>query len=160
MNEKWLRKAIAEGFMGLITLRLEGAPAADAVTKTVDIWLIALTKGRTWDEEQDMFRIKSTFETLFATCERWPSPAQFLRDMPLPMSQPGLPAPALTDEQRKTGNVVLDEIISTLGGRARAQRTTALQTNKQFEVSRQKAQRSVNELQQKASQVQQTERYP
>lgn len=159
MVEKWLRKAIAEGFMGLMTLRLDGAPAADAVTKTVDIWLIALGKGRKWDEGQDTQRIKSTFETLFATCERWPSPAQFLRDLPPPISRPGLPAPAMTDQKRKTGNVALDEMISTLGGRGRTQRLTAQQESKKFEISRQKAQRAVNELQQQVHQVQQSERY-
>jgi hypothetical protein len=138
--EKWFVRAIGEGFQGLITLRLDGAPPADAVTMTLDIWLVALTKNRQWDEALDAERIKATFETLFSSCESWPSPARFLRDLK-PRKLPALlPKPARTADQLKSGNEALDGIVAKLKGRMGAQRITALPTDKQFEMSRQQSQ--------------------
>lgn len=151
MAEKWFERAIVAGFQGLVTLRLDGAPPADAVNLTLDIWLVALTKNRQWDQALDAGRIKETFESLFASCERWPSPARFLRDLkprPLP---PLLPKPTRTDGQVKTGNVALDGIVGVLKGRVRAQTVTSPKTDKQIEYTRQRAG-------QIAAQLQETER--
>lgn len=139
MAEKWFERAILAGFQGLVTLRLDGAPPADAVTMTLDIWLIALTKNRQWDEEQDAERIRQTFESLFASCERWPSPARFLRDLK-PRKQPLLlPKPERTADQLKSGNAALDNIVAKLKGRSDARRITAPKTDKQFTVHRQQS---------------------
>jgi hypothetical protein len=139
MTEKWFKRAILAGFQGLVTLRLDGAPPADAVTLTLDIWLVALTKNRQWDEAQDAERIKETFESLFASCERWPSPARFLRDLK-PRKQPlMLPKPVRSADGLKSGNAALDRIVAVLKGRSRSQRVTAMKTDTQFEISRQQA---------------------
>jgi len=139
MTEKWFKRAILAGFQGLVTLRLDGAPPADAVTLTLDIWLVALTKNRQWDEAQDAERIKETFESLFASCERWPSPARFLRDLK-PRKQPlMLPKPVRSADGLKSGNAALDGIVAALKGRSRSQRVTAMKTDTQFEISRQQA---------------------
>lgn len=139
MAEKWFERAILAGFQGLVTLRLDGAPPADAVTMTLDIWLVALTKNRQWDEEQDAERIRQTFESLFASCERWPSPARFLRDLK-PRKQPLLlPKPVRNADGLKSGNAALDGIVAILKGRSRAQRVTEMKSDKQFEISRQQS---------------------
>lgn len=140
MAEKWFVRAIGTGLQGLVTLRLDGAPPADSVAMTLDIWLIALTKNRHWDEEQDAERIKATFESLFAGCETWPSPARFLRDLKPRKLPPLLPKPDRSTEQLKSGNAALDNIVATLKGRSGTQ--TALKTNKQFEYSRQRSQQA------------------
>lgn len=140
MAEKWFERAILAGFQGLVTLRLDGAPPADAVTMTLDIWLVALTKNRQWDEEQDAERIRQTFESLFASCERWPSPARFLRDLK-PRKQPLLlPKPVRSADGLKSGNAALDSIVAALRGRSRAQGITEMKSDKQFEISRQQSQ--------------------
>ncbi|MBO2925105.1 hypothetical protein J5H75_25870 [Pseudomonas asiatica] len=139
MAEKWFERAIVAGFQGLITLRLDGAPPADAVNLTLDIWLVALTKNRQWDEAQDAERIRETFESLFASCERWPSPARFLRDLKPRRLPPLLPKPMRTESQVKSGNAALDGIVGVLKGRVRAQAVTAPKTAKQIEYTRQRA---------------------
>ncbi|SDI84199.1 hypothetical protein SAMN05216588_12631 [Pseudomonas flavescens] len=114
MADKWLEREVAQGLMGLIALRLDGAPAADSVTQTMDIWLVALSKGRYWEEEQDAERFKQAFSTLFATCDRWPAPARLLREMPARKGLPALPKPELTDTQRTNGRRQLADLIASL----------------------------------------------
>lgn len=113
MAEKWLEREVAQGLMGLVALRLEGAPAADAINQMLDIWLEAI-RARRWDEQRDAERIRAGFRVLFGTCERWPAPARLLSNLPPPKSTAGLPAPVLTDEQRNNGRRQLAEILQKL----------------------------------------------
>lgn len=114
MAEKWLEREVIAGLQGLVALRLDGAPAADAITHTLDIWLVALTKGRCWEEQQDAPRIRSAFSTLFATCERWPAPARLMRELPARKGPPALSRPAQTEEQRHNGRQKIAEILAGL----------------------------------------------
>lgn len=150
MNDAWLRREIAKGVAGLLALRLDGAPAADSATKTADIWLVAMTKGRDWEEGKDAGRIRKAFETLFATCERWPAPAQLLRELQTRPPELRLPKPRRTDKQIKTGNAALDHLVATMKGRAHT--NSALKTNRQFEDSRRQAMASTLEMQNEAPQ--------
>ncbi|WP_072450777.1 MULTISPECIES: hypothetical protein [Pseudomonas] len=114
MADDWLEREVIAGLMGLVALRLDGAPAADAITLTLDIWLVALKKAQRWNEEQDSGRVKSAFETLFANCERWPAPASLIRELPVRQGQQTLPKPALTDQQRANGRRRIGEILDGL----------------------------------------------
>jgi hypothetical protein len=151
VNDAWLRREIAKGVAGLLALRLDGAPAADSATKTADIWLVAMTKGRDWDEKKDAVRIRKAFETLFATCERWPAPALLLRELQARPPELRLPKPKRTDRQIKTGNEALDQLLATMKGKART--NSALKTDRQFEDSRRQAMASAVEMQNTASQT-------
>jgi hypothetical protein len=114
MEGDWLQREVIAGLSGLVALRLDGAPAADAITHTLDIWLVALKKAQRWNEETDGARVKAAFETLFASCERWPAPAMLIRVIPVRQSQQALPNPALTEEQRANGRRRIGEILGAL----------------------------------------------
>lgn len=114
MADDWLTREVVAGLMGLVALRLDGAPPTDAITHTLDIWLVALKKRQRWSEDEDSRRLKAAFETLFATCERWPAPARLLQEMSPRIEKRALPRPALTDEQRASGRKQVNEILSGL----------------------------------------------
>ena len=145
---KWLEREVASGLMGLIALRLDGAPAADTVGATLDIWLVVLAKGREWDEHIDAERIRKAFQVLFSTCERWPAPARLLREMPARMPVPALPRPSRTDQQRQTGNDALDGIVS--GMRRSARISIAPKTDRQIDAARVGADAVFDHLQREA----------
>lgn len=150
MAEAWLRREIANGVSGLLVLRLDGSPAADATIKTAEIWLIAMTKGREWKEERDAVRIRKAFETLFATCERWPAPAQLLRELPVEQQQERISKPKRTDKQIQTGNAALDQIMA--GMKRRANPDAALKTDNEIEETKKQALAALAELESRASQ--------
>lgn len=137
MNNSWLKREIAKGVTGLLALRLDGAPAADAATKTADIWLVAMTKGREWDEKQDAPRIAKAFETLFANCERWPPPALLLRELPIQPVEQRYIKQQRTEKQIQTGNKALDQIMS--GMKRRSNPGAALKTDNEIEDSKKQA---------------------
>jgi hypothetical protein len=128
MVDDWFERELVSGLSGLVALRLDGAPAADAITLTLDIWLVALKKSQRWDEHQDTTRIRSAFETLFASCERWPAPARLIRELPARIESSASPKPTLTDEQRANGRQKISEILNGL-----KHRTTKPQTDMEQE---------------------------
>lgn len=123
MVDDWLQREVIAGLSGLVALRLDGAPAADAVTHTLDVWMVALKKAQRWNEQTDVARVRSAFEALFASCERWPAPAALIREIPVRQSPPALPKPALTDQQRANGRRRIGEIIDALKHRSNTQDT-------------------------------------
>lgn len=151
MIEKWLEREVGQGLMGLVALRLDGAPAADAITLTLDIWLVALGKGSKWEESVDALRIRKAFETLYATCERWPAPARLMRELRPAEPQRQLARPKRTEEQLQTGNEALSQLIATM--RRQASSDAALKTDEQIEDSKKQALAALAELQNRASQT-------
>lgn len=149
MGNGWLKREIAKGVTGLLALRLDGAPAADAATKTADIWLVAMTKGREWNEEQDAPRIAKAFETLFANCERWPPPALLLRELPIQPVEQRYIKQKRTEEQIRTGNEALDQLMA--GMKRRADPGAALKTDAEIQESKKQAMAAFAELQDRAS---------
>lgn len=115
MIERWIEREVARGLQGLIALRLPGAPAEDAITLTLDIWLAALaTRAAAWTEHADAPRLQAAFRALYAQCSTWPVPRQLLDALPAPKPAPALPAPRLTPEERARNRARLDAITQTL----------------------------------------------
>lgn len=148
MDDAWLKREIAAGVSGLLALRLDGAPAADSAIKTAEIWLIAMTKGRDWNEAQDAPRIAKAFKTLFASCERWPPPALLLRELPVEPVEQRRIKQQRTEEQIRTGNKALDQLMA--GMKRRANPDAALKSDNQIEESKKQAMAALAELQDRA----------
>lgn len=114
-ERRWLERELARGLQGLVALRLNGAPAEDSITLTLDVWLAAVSgMARGWHEHLDAPRIRKAFATLYRTCERWPAPGQLLgclEHRPVPAA---LPVPAVTEEQRQKNLLRIQAIKKTL----------------------------------------------
>ena len=128
MAERWLEREIARGLQGLLALRLNGAPADDSVTLTLDVWLAALdSHAVSWSEYADAPRIQRAFRTLYRLCDRWPAPRHFLDNLGNRDPPPSLPAPRISQEERERNQARLREIRAGIEALARSKpmRTTA-----------------------------------
>lgn len=109
-----LQKAIVDGVTGLMVLRLRGSPAADTVPSTAKIWIAAIAaRPIAWDEKLDLPRIRAAFVELAATCDHWPSPAEFMRVLPPRIHQLKLTAPVDSRMSPETRELV-DGVIRRL----------------------------------------------
>ena len=112
--DEWFRAEIATGLQKLLALRLQGTPPEDAIVGTAEVWLEALWPDRMWAEHIDRIRIQQAFRVLFRICDRWPTPKLFLDNLGNRDPPPALPAPPISDEQRKRNQARLQEIMETL----------------------------------------------
>lgn len=99
-----LYNALLTGLQMLLALRLPGAPAADTVAATVQVWEIALAHKRQWTGNgRDVRRFQTAFAELAATLRQWPQPADFLAALPqdIPLSAPPLPRNETPSEKRQ-----------------------------------------------------------
>ena len=88
----WMKKEILSGFQALACLNLERQPAREVLPGTVQVWMAALTTGRTWDEVRDVPRIRRAFAAMAGTLRKWPQPADLLAALPAAERQKALPA--------------------------------------------------------------------
>lgn len=78
----WFEDAINDGLQGLVALRLDGAPPADTLVKTLDVWSLALWRHGAWIEQMDAGRFAAAFVKMAATLDRWPAPKAVLTHLP------------------------------------------------------------------------------
>ena len=99
----WLKREVVEGLQALIALRLKGAPAADMVVLTAEIWQRAFERrlGKYAIEEVDASRIREGFMAQFPKLREWPAPADVIESMPPRPPRAALPEPQVTQEQHQ-----------------------------------------------------------
>ena len=139
--EAFIHNEIITGIQKLMTLRLAGSPAADTITATAGTWIEAIAGlDVNWNAEQDRWRIAKAFEKLIVTCERWPSPKQFINCLPPRPPQAALPLPKMTKAEKEYGRQQIENIKSELFNRLRTPSqhdgTTALE--QAIEINRSK----------------------
>lgn len=111
---KWLKNEVIEGIQRLTALRLQNSPAADLMPGTVEVWFdVISTRPIQWNEELDKRRIKAGFRELCATCDRWPTPTDFLRVLPARKPALMLPNKEATKYSAETKRMV-SELIEKL----------------------------------------------
>ena len=108
---KEIHNAIIVGLIKLVTLRLRGAPPAEAVTAVAEVWLETLAR-REW-QTADVARIECAFRRLCAEMTDWPAPRHFLDRLP---PRPALPPPADTirDPAEAAKNAALFDQITQM----------------------------------------------
>lgn len=119
--EQWFRRALAHGMAQLVALSLPGTPPHETIALTRESWADALWHGKAWDAVQDPPRIAQAFRTLALSCERWPTPVQFLRALPERAPQQLLAAPVTppSAEQRAKIAELLREATARMTARGR-----------------------------------------
>jgi len=98
----WFDRQIRRGLAALMTLRLEGHPAADTIDMTAKVWAQALYPNRQWNQKTDVARLGEAFRRLASTKERWPAPVELVRRLPPPPDLPTLPQRQWTEDERDT----------------------------------------------------------
>lgn len=123
--QDWLKREIVNGLQALIALRLNGAPAADMVVLTAEIWQLAFERklGSHACEQVDAPRIREGFEAQFPKLREWPAPADIIETMPPRPPRATLPEPEVTPEQHqqnvKRFKAVMAELRASFGPSAR-----------------------------------------
>lgn len=113
----WLEQALADGLAALLTLGLDGAPAADIVCRTADVWRFAVEKSGCRVEAVDRPRVTQGFASLLQQpLKRWPEPAALVACLPRRPERQKLDEPPLSDAQRAAGKAALDKLIKELSG--------------------------------------------
>jgi hypothetical protein len=137
MIADWLRAEVITGLQKLLALRLPGTPPQDAVTGTAQVWLEAIDQpGICWDEALDKPRVLRAFKALFANCERWPVPKNFMQHLGNRDPPRALPPPPMTREEIERNRERVRELVALL---ARKQRAPKPPTPADIEAKRQEA---------------------
>jgi hypothetical protein len=100
--EAWFRDAITSGLQALVVLHLPGGPGHDTVAYTRDVWVRTLWGAPIqWDVNVDRRRIDAAFNRLARQVDRWPAPRALLERLPPRPKPRALPAPKLTEAERR-----------------------------------------------------------
>lgn len=80
--DQWIHDEILDGLSKLLCLGLDRTPASDLIAGTAMAWGEALTLGKVWDQQLDAPRFRRAFVALAATRKTWPSPSDFMDNLP------------------------------------------------------------------------------
>jgi len=116
----WLRGCIAEGLAAMVALGLDGAPGADVITRTADVWHHVLA-GSCGIEAVDSQRVKSAFSGLIKAVEKWPEPKAIWAHMPRRPPQPRLEEPAEDADKRRQGAELARKLARKFGNRLKTE---------------------------------------
>ena len=110
----WLRGRIADGLAALVALGLEGAPGADVITRTADVWHHVMA-GSCGIEAVDSQRVKAAFSGLIKAVDKWPEPKAIWTHMPRRPQQPRLEEPPEDADQRRQGAELARKLARKFG---------------------------------------------
>jgi len=99
----WLRGRIADGLAALVALGLDGAPGADVIRRTADVWHHVMA-GRCDIEAVDAPRVEAAFSGLIQVAGKWPEPKAIWAHMPRRPAAHALPeTPPRSEEETQRG---------------------------------------------------------
>ncbi|WP_110678757.1 hypothetical protein [Salinicola sp. RZ23] len=121
---QWFRDEIAQGLARLVVLRLQNAPWEDDIAYTQQAWVDTLwARPVGWDAELDTARLRTAFQRLAGSINRWPAPRALLEVMPERPRQPRLARPKLSAAEAAENRAKLRQMIQEtgIGGASREQ---------------------------------------
>lgn len=113
--DAWLRLEICKGSQQMLLLRLDGAPAAELIAMTAEMWVTLI--GPNLEEQIDRQRICKGFELLQRKIKRWPQPADLLEILPTRMvgkTAPKTTEAPISDEAHARGSAAFEEILEKM----------------------------------------------
>ncbi|MEX0732864.1 MAG: hypothetical protein WED00_05785 [Aquisalimonadaceae bacterium] len=114
----WFRAEVGEGVQRLVAIALPSGPGLDSFKLTAQAWAEALWDAPVdWREELDRPRLRAAFKRACRECHRWPAPRQVLDLLPSRPEPPKLPAPRVSEAQRRRNRRYLDDMLKAFGGR-------------------------------------------
>lgn len=114
----WLHNLLIEGLQLLVLLRLKDTPAADTLVAVANVWIDVLWHSPTrWDEATDTARLRAAFRAVGLKADRWPAPAQLLRELPPRAELAALPAPGADPAKARAGLAKLAQLRNQLAMR-------------------------------------------
>ncbi|WIX34937.1 hypothetical protein QO259_09965 [Salinicola sp. JS01] len=113
---QWFRDEIAQGLARLVVLRLQNAPWEDDIAYTQQAWVDTLwARSIGWDADLDTRRLRTAFQRLAGSINRWPAPRALLEAMPERPQQSRLGRPKLSPEQAARNRQRLHQMIQDTG---------------------------------------------
>lgn len=114
--QAWLISEISTGLKRLVLLRLDGAPAAELIAITAEMWVEIV--GENLEEQIDRPRVHAAFAQLLRKSRKWPQPADLLDALPariIPTDSKTMEAP-ISDDQHARNADELRKIQEMFGG--------------------------------------------
>ena len=108
----WLRQEIGMAFQQMICLALDGAPAAEMLPLTAEMWVMTIGFGMV--ETLDRQRVRDGFRQLYRKLKRWPQPVELTDILPGRPKRTALMEPGLSDADYAEGKRKLQEIMDML----------------------------------------------
>lgn len=113
---QWFRDEIAQGLARLVVLRLQNAPWEDDIAYTQQAWVDTLwAKPIGWDADLDTRRLRTAFQRLAGSVNRWPAPRQLIEAMPERLQRPRLGKPTMSESQRLKNRDRLQRLMAETG---------------------------------------------
>lgn len=112
-SDHWLLDEIKAGIKRLNTLVLDQHPPSDAINATAAVWYDTIRRRGSWTRDATP-RFRAAFDTLCATCRRWPAPADLLASLPRTITTAPTDRRLMSDTGRERGMRALSEIASQL----------------------------------------------
>ena len=110
--DHWLRQEIGMAFQQMICLALDGAPAAEMLPLTAEMWVMTIGYGMC--EDLDRERIRDGFRQLYRKLKKWPQPVELTDVLPGRPKRATIEEPPKSDADHAAGSQKFQDIMDML----------------------------------------------
>lgn len=108
----WLRQEIGMAFQQMICLALDGAPAAEMLPLTAEMWVQTIGYGMHKDLDRE--RVRDGFRQLYRKLKKWPQPVELTDVLPPRPQRTALAEPEISAVDHAEQARKLQEIMDML----------------------------------------------